>query len=339
MSTRGTTARFVSTALGGLIAVSFVALSAGSVWIPPGDVLRVLAAHLTPFGDLPDAMVDAIVWNIRMPRLVVASVVGATLAGGASALQGTFRNPIVDGQLIGLSAISAIGALLGFWAGYATVGPEAAIVGGALVGAAGSWFVARTARHDDTGFGRLVLIGIAIGLSVSAMVATASIAIHDPRIPDVTFWFFGGLGTATWTTAAWVAALGGIGLITVAARSSRIDILGLGERAAQHVGVDVGVVVTTVTAIVGFGVGATVGAAGVIGFVGLVAARVVHHRVGPHHSTTIPVSIIVGAAFLVAADTIGRFFGHGFEVPVGLVTTILGGLYLARLVAVGRVGP
>lgn len=337
MTAPGSPARFVLASTLATALLALVALSVGSVWINPADVFRVIASHLTPWVDTPTGGSDAIVWNIRLPRVIVAGAVGAMLAAGASALQGTFRNPIIDAQLVGLSAFSAVGALVGFWLGYASIGPEAAIVGGAVVGSAGAWLVTRVANRVGAQPSRFVLVGVANGLALSALVATAAIAIHDPRIPDVTFWFFGGLSTATWTIASWIVVIAAITCTGIVILGPKIDILGLGDRAARHVGLDVRVVVAATTVFVGVGVGATVGAAGVIGFVGLVAARVTSHRVGPHHRVSIPASAALGALFLIAADTIGRLVGGGFEVPVGLVTTILGGLYLGWLVGTGKV--
>lgn len=328
---------WIAAAGGVLVGSVLLALSIGSVSISPIDSLRVLLDHLTPFSVDTDPRADAIVWNIRMPRIVVAACVGALLGVAATVLQGLTRNPLADPQLLGISAFGSVGALIGFWAGYATVGPEVAIAGGALTGTLGAVIVGRRQMRIGGTPSRLILVGLAIGLAVSALVAAASIAIHDPRIPDVTFWFFGGLAAATWTSAVWIAAVAVVVLIGAIPLASRLDMMALGPASARHAGLDVDKLVTAALLAVGFGVGATVGTAGVVAFVGLVAARFVVRSLGSFHRFTLPASAVTGAVVLVVADTLGRIAGRGFEVPVGLVTTVFGGIYLAWLVATSRV--
>ena len=176
------------------VLLSFAFLVLGAVSIGVDDVAAVLVNHLTPFELEQSASVDAIVWNIRMPRLVLAAAAGIALGVGGVTLQGTYRNPIVDPQLIGLSSIASIGAIAGFWLGYATVGPGIAIAAGVAAGVLGGLAIRHISDRAGGDTARFILIGIAIGLVVGALVATASVAIHDPRIPDISFWFFGGLG-------------------------------------------------------------------------------------------------------------------------------------------------
>jgi iron complex transport system permease protein len=318
-----------------LICFAFLVLGAVSIGID--DVAAVLVNHLTPFKIEQSAPVDAIVWNIRMPRLILAASAGIALGVGGVTLQGTYRNPIADPQLVGLSSIASIGAITGFWLGYATVGPEIAIAAGAVAGVLGGLVVRHISGRAGGDAGRFILIGIALGLVVGAVVATASVAIHDPRIPDISFWFFGGLGAATWSTAAWVFLAAILALAALLPSSSRLDILSLGFVSARHVGLNVSSVLRTNAILVGGAVGATVGAIGVVGFVGLVAGRIAAKAVGPHHRHTIPMAATVGATFVVGSDLIGRVVGHGFEVPVGLITTAVGGVYLVYLILRNRV--
>ncbi len=319
------------------VIVGFVSLSVGAIWIAPWDVVSVMVDHLTPFKVATNAQTDAIVWNIRMPRMVVAAVVGAMLGAAGVVLQGSFRNPIIDAHLVGISAFGSVGALMGFWAGYATVGPHAAVVVAAATGLVGAWLVRRVGGRIAGVPSRFVLVGLASGLAVSAVVAAASIAIHDPRIPDVSFWFFGGLAGATWTTAGWLTLVVALSLAALFPLAGRLDVLALGESAARNIGVNVSVVLAIATSAVGIGVGASVGAAGVIAFVGLVSARVAVDAVGAAHRWSIVTATVLGSGFLVGADAVGRLAGGGFEIPVGLITTTFGGLYLARLVASGKV--
>ena len=315
------------------VAMIGLAVSIGSVSLAPSDSIGVLLNHLLPIDISSSSQADAIVWNIRMPRVLVAMLSGATLGVAGTVLQGSLKNPIADAQLVGLSAAASVGALLGFWLGYAASGPTVAVVAAAVAGVAGArtvqWLASRVGGEPT----RFALVGMGAGLSLAALVATASIAIHDPRVPDVAFWFFGGLGAATWPVAGALAFAVAVSIGGTAPFSRSLDVLSLGHQPARHVGVNVERVLGAVMALVGLGVGASVGAAGVIGFVGLVGGRVALRLVGPHQRVAIPAAAFIGALFVTGADVIGRVGGRGFEVPVGLVTTILGGTYLVWLIA------
>jgi iron complex transport system permease protein len=319
------------------IATALLAVSVGTVSVSPADTLKVLADHLLPWDVETSASADAIVWNIRAPRVLVALLVGAVLGLAGTVLQGAFRNPIADAQLLGLSATGSVGALIGFWVGYASFGPAFAVLAGAVAGAIGAFSIRWLASNASGDPGRFVLVGIGFGLSVGAIVATASIAIHDPRVPDVSFWFFGGLSAATWPVVGWLFVISALCVAVILPFSRRLDILSLGHSSARHVGVNVAMVLLVTTTAVGAATGASVGAAGVIAFVGLVGGRVSAGLVGPHHKNTMVVSLFAGAVFVMAADVIGRLGGRGFEVPVGLITTIAGGAYLTWLIARNKV--
>jgi iron complex transport system permease protein len=320
-----------------LAGVGIAYLCLGTVWVSPNTVFGIIHDHRVPGDAEALSPLDAIVWNIRMPRLLVAAMAGFALGVAGTVLQGMFRNPIADPQLVGLSSFAAVGALAGFWFGYATGGHEVAVAAGAAAGLIGALGVRWIANRSGSDLGRFILVGIGVGLAVGAIVATASIAIHEPRIPDVTFLFFGGLSTATLSIASWVAIATVVSVVGVLPFARRLDILSLGNDPARHVGVNVTSVVIIATAFVGLGVGASVGAIGVVAFVGLVAGRVAFELVGPHHRFTIPMSGVTGAVFVVTADLLGRLIGHGFEVPVGLITTVLGGAFLVSLILRNKV--
>jgi iron complex transport system permease protein len=309
----------------------------GSADVAASDAIRVIVSHL--FGlesDVP-AGSDAIVWNIRLPRVLLAVLAGALLGTAGTVLQGSLRNPLADSQLVGLSAVASIGALIGYGVGYASFGVPAAVAGGAVSGLAGAWLVWFLAERTGGEPTRFILVGIGAGLGIGSVVAAASIAIHDPRIPDVTFWFFGGLGAATWSTVGVVLVVTVVCLAGLTPFTRQLDVLSLGREPARHVGVSVTSVLAVVLGFVGLGVGASVGAIGVVGFVGLVGGRVAVSLVGPHHRVALPAAAFTGAAFVAAADLIGRVGGRGFEVPVGLITTVIGGGYLIWLIATRRV--
>lgn len=328
-----------SIVLAGLVitlAVIAVSVAVGATGIAPADTLRVLAERMLPVDLGGSDVADAIIWNVRLPRVLAALGAGAALGVGGVVLQGLFRNPVADPQLVGVSSVASIGVLTGAWIGWDALGPVAAVIGGALAGAAGAGMVRILARNSEGDGSRFILAGIGLGVAVAAAVATAAVALNDPRIPDVAFWFVGGLAGSTWGTAAWVVAIAAVATVVLIPFGRRIDIMSLGTASASHLGVDVMRVTAICLAAVGFGVGAAVGAAGIVGFVGLLAGSRARAIVGAHHRAAIVAAFFLGAWFLMGADALGRVIGGRFEVPVGLVTAILGGPYLVWMIATRR---
>ncbi|MDJ0792589.1 MAG: iron ABC transporter permease [Acidimicrobiia bacterium] len=318
------------------VVVAVIAVSVGTVAISPADSVRVLADRLLPLDVETDSIADPIIWNIRFPRVVAALGVGASLGLAGAVLQGLFRNPVADPQLVGLSSIGSVGVLLGAWIGWDLWGPIAGVVGGAVVGALGAGFVRVLARNSEGDPSRFILAGIGFGVAVAAVVATASVALNDPRIPDIPFWFVGGLAASTWGTALWATLFAAAAFVVVYPFAGRLDILSLGTASARHLGVDVNLVFAVTLAAIGMATGASVGAAGVIGFVGLMAGHISRSLVGEHHDHSLVAAVFVGAILVVAADAFGRVVGGRFEIPVGLVMAFVGGPYLVWLITTRR---
>lgn len=329
-------------ALAGAAAIGvavILSVSVGTVAISPLDTLEVLLDRLTPLTLDTSPIADPIIWNIRLPRVIAAVGAGAALGLAGIVLQGLYRNPVADPQLVGMSSISSVGVLIGLLVAWSLWGPVAGVVGGAVAGAIGAGVVrilARTAAGDPS---RFILVGIGFGLSITAVVAAASIALNDPRIPDVPFWFVGGLGAATWGTALWAGVFALVALLAVLPFHRALDTMSLGHAAAGHVGVDVGRVIAITLATSGLAVGGATGAAGVVAFVGLIGAYLARRTVGDHHERLLIAGAAAGAVFLVAADAVGRLIGGRFEVPVGLVTAAVGGPFLVWLIVSRRVAP
>jgi iron complex transport system permease protein len=319
------------------LVIAFIALSVGTVSISPSETLRILADRVLAINVETSSVADPIVWNIRLPRILAAAGAGAALGLSGTLLQGLFRNNVADPQLVGLSAIGSIGVLVGLLGGWTTWGPVAGVIGGAIVGVAGAGLIRALNRHAGGDPSRFILTGIGFGVSVGAVVAATSIAIHDPRIPDISFWFVGGLAASTWGTALWTIAIAAVGFSMVYPMRHHLDVLSLGALTAQHVGVNVRIVMALSLAAAGLITGAAVGAAGIVAFVGLTAGQLARVVVGSHHRHTLVASVFVGASYLIAADMVGRLVGGRFEVPVGLITAIVGGPFLVWLITSGRV--
>jgi iron complex transport system permease protein len=211
------------------------------------------------------------------------------------------------------------------------------MMGGAAVGGAAAALLMRRIAKRVIDPNQFILVGLALGLAMLAWLGAIVLAWDSPRIPTFTFWVFGGLAGSTWTTLSAGSPIVLIGTAIVAASSRSLDLLALGETEARHVGVDVDRVITLVLVGVGMAVGGAVGLGGAIGFVGLIVPLVLRRWIGPTHRWLLPASALGGAAMVVAVDTLARTVASPIEIPVGLLTAILGGpVFVWFLMRVGR---
>lgn len=318
-----------------LAVAAVIALGSGAVRIAPSDVVSILMHH-AGLGDGGGAGVteDAVLWSIRLPRVILAIGVGAGLAIAGAVLQGIFRNPLADPQLIGISSGAAAGSALGVLALESAIGGVAATIGAFGGGLVAGVAVYGLARHRGrTEVVTLVLAGIAVAAVGGALAGFLSVVADDPRLGSPLFYSLGGLGVATWRLVGLTLPFVAIGVLVLPRYARRLDLILLGEREAAHLGVDVERLRRQVLVLVSITVGATVAAAGVIGFVGLLVPHGVRLVVGPGHRTLLPASALGGAVLVLAADTVARTVALPLEVPVGLLTALAGGplfLWLLR---------
>lgn len=315
--------RWVAPALGTLLAAAaWGALSLGAVEVPPGEVLGVIARHLglSLFTE-PSSQAEAVVWGIRMPRLLLAFAVGGVLALTGGVLQGLLRNNLADPHLLGIGPGSAIGAALGSSVG----GVQGAIAGGVAAGVITAFAVRRLARKASLDPTRIILSGVALGSALSAWVGFVVFAADRATVPPIEFWLLGGLAGATWRAFGTVLVFIVVTTVVMLASGRVLDIFRLGETDARHLGVDVDLVRTVILITAGAAVGATVGAAGVVAFVGLLVPFVVIRFTGPLHRKLLTASIAAGALFVGACDLVARLVIQPIEIPVGLVTAAIGG--------------
>ncbi|MCD0177388.1 MULTISPECIES: iron ABC transporter permease [unclassified Deinococcus] len=307
-----------------LLLLSAVVLGTGlgSVNVPPGEVLGALWRGVT---GQELAGNDVIVWQIRLPRVVMGVLVGASLSVCGGAFQGVFRNPLADPYLLGVASGSALGATIAIVSGWPrTLIPVTALLL-ALAAVTCTLALAREGRRFPPN--RLILAGVVVG-SVLSAATTALILRGEDRARQVLAYTLGDLGFSGWPDVLTVlpyAALGG-GALLLLARA--LDTLQLGELTARSLGVPVERLrlITVVAASV-----ATAGAVayvGVIGFVGLIVPHVVRLMFGPGHRTLLPLSALLGGALLVYADLLARTTPLS---QVGIVTTLLGGPFFLWL--------
>ncbi|GAA2600604.1 iron ABC transporter permease [Streptomyces axinellae] len=329
---RGGPLRFlvVTGVLGALLVLGAVAgLALGSARIPVGEVWRVLTgqAQAGPF--------TTIVLDVRLPRVLLAAVVGAGLALVGTVLQALVRNPLADPFLLGISSGASTGAVVVVVLGVGAV----SMPFGAFVGAMAALLVvyAMARRGGTLTTGRLVLAGVAVQYVLSALTSlllvTSSQAEH---LRAILFWTLGGLGQARWHSLLLPAPALLVGLVLLLALARPLDLLLVGEEGATVLGLDAGrfraaafVLASLVTAVL-------VTAAGAIGFVGLMVPHAARMAVGAAHRALLPVSALGGAVFLVLADLAARTVAAPEEIPVGVLTALTGGPFFLWLLRRGQ---
>ncbi len=296
---------------------------------------------------IPTARIPAILWSgieeegyrvlvyIRMPRVVLAALVGAVLAVSGAGLQTLFRNALADPGLIGVSggASLAASAWIVLAGGPATASiwglPVSAFLGGlAVVGLV--WRLSRTtgAGHTST----LLLTGIALNAIVFSVVGLLTYLSDDAELREMSFWQMGSLGGASWplVVAAAVPAVAGAGLLVPAGR--QLNALALGEEEAFHLGIRVRRLHRRIVLGAALAVGGAVAAAGGVGFIGLVVPHLLRLALGADNRMLLPGSALAGAILLVAADTVARTVAAPAEVPVGIITALGGGPFFLWLI-------
>lgn len=320
-----------------VLAVSILSLGAGAVQIPSGRVVGLLWDAASGTGaEARDAL---IVTGIRLPRLLTGLLVGAALAVAGALMQGLFRNPLADPGLVGVSAGAGLAAGLTIVLGErlmpASIGLDlfTLLPFGAFLGGLASTLVlyAVSTRGGRTSIATMLLAGIALGALAGALSGFLAYLSDDRQLRDLTFWSLGSLGGATWSKLAVVAPILAAVLLATPALARALNALSLGEAEAYHLGVSVERAKTAIVVLVAAAVGASVAAAGVIGFVGIVVPHLLRLAIGPDHRTLLPACALLGAALLAGADVFARTIVAPAELPIGIVTAAIGAPFFLRL--------
>ncbi len=330
--------RHYATAMLGLVGVLTLAVllsvGLGAASLTPGQVLAVLATH-TPWGGPVSPADTAIVWDLRLPRILLAALVGAGLAATGAAFQGLFRNSLADPFVVGASGGAALGATLAIAIGlrFSAVGfgpvPLAAFVG-ALLAVAVVYVVAESGGQAPAV--ALLLAGATLGTLLSALVSLVMI-LNDRTVHEVIAWLLGGFGGRSWPQllASGPYLCAGLAGIWLLARP--LDALACGDDTAQGLGLPMTRARGAIVAVASLTTAAAVAAGGIIGFVGLVAPHAARLLFGADHRRLIPASALLGALLLLIADDLARTVVAPLEIPVGIVTAVLGApsfLYLLK---------
>lgn len=320
-------------ALGGVL----LGLGWGAVTITPLQVSGILLDHLgIPSGVDYSSQQDAVLWSIRLPRVLLGLLSGAGLALAGVALQAVLRNPLADPALLGITG----GAVLGVVALIALMGlvarwlhPAAGAVGALLVTL---WLqrLARGTGRNETA--TLLLAGVALQILLAALVTVVVAFARRPGLPDATFWTLGGLSGARWQDVAVLTPTVAIALLYLQRHASRLDLFLLGEREARHLGVDTAAARSRVMLLVSLVVGAVVAYCGSVAFVGLVVPHLLRTLLGPAHRILVGASAVGGAAFVLLADAVARNAIAPMELPLGVLATLVGGPLFFYLIDRGR---
>ncbi len=308
-----------------LIITLMIAISIGATSIPVWSIIN---------GDLTEAQ-QGVLSVIRLPRVLLACVVGAALAVSGAAMQGLFRNPLADPGLIGISS----GAALAVAAMIVMVGPVTGLFGlygisvAAFMGGSATALLIFQFAHITGTFSvtYMLLAGIAINALAGAGTGLLTYLSNDEQLRTLTFWTMGSLGGALWPAVIVVMTVIVPSTLLLIKHAKQLNLLLLGEQEAHYLGVNTQRLKVIVIMTTALSVGAAVAVSGIIGFVGLVVPHLIRLSIGPDHRLLIPASALLGAILLVIADTVSRTIVSPAEMPVGIITSLIGGPFFLWL--------
>ncbi len=319
-----------------LVAVIVLAVTIGSVHVPFGTTVDILVSklpfvYITPYWD---AGTETIIIDTRLPRVLLAGVVGAALAIAGATYQGLFRNPLADPYLLGTAQGAGLGAVVGFLlpaaAGGAGIGlvPLLAFAGG-IGSVAVVYLLARTGRTVPVT--TLILAGVALGALLGAVISY--LTITSGMVRGIIFWLAGSFSLRDWTDFWIVVPIVAAGSIVIMFFSRLLNVMQLDEEQARHLGINVERLKLLLLSAATLVTAAAVSFVGIIGFVGIITPHAVRLIWGPDYRFLLPLSLLFGAIFLILADILARTVAAPSEIPIGVITALCGApffLYLLR---------
>jgi len=312
----------------GLLAACIVAAGSGQLSIPPaevaGSVFHRIGLDWGPMPSHPQG--EATLWTVRFPRVVMALLVGAALAVAGALMQGVFGNPLAEPSVVGVSSGAAVAAAAAIVFGLAFAGPwttaASAFVGGLLTTVM-VYLLSRADGRSDVV--TLVLTGIAVNAVAGALLALLMFLGDTQAREQIVFWQLGSLNGSRWDYVGVVAPLTVLGVAVAWWQAHALDLLALGERSARHLGVHVERLRITLIMVVALLTAAAVSFCGIVAFVGLVIPHLVRMVTGPGHRLVVPASMLAGALVLVLADLAARTLVAYADLPLGMLTSLVGG--------------
>ncbi|MGK6350785.1 FecCD family ABC transporter permease [Parapedobacter sp. DT-150] len=328
-----------------LIAACTLSVCVGAVKISASELWSMIAYRTglnNHVGFAPQQ--EAVLLNIRLPRVLLGALVGGTLAIAGSALQGLFRNPLAEPGLIGISSGASLFAVMvivlehRFFGVLTTVFGYHALSIAAFIGACTTTFVVYrlAVGNGKADITTLLLAGIAINALAGSFTGLLTYMSTDEQLRNITFWTLGSLGGASWKTVTGILPFVSVSLVALPFFSKSLNALALGESQAGHMGINVGLLKKFVVVMATMGVGASVAVSGIIGFVGLVIPHILRMAFSADHRLVIPGSALLGASVLVAADLVARTIFAPAELPIGILTAIIGSPVFIYIILVER---
>jgi iron complex transport system permease protein len=334
---RGVSPRWGVAALAFLLGALLLGLGIGPVSLGAGPIAESALSHL-PLLHVHSSLnraQEAILWQLRAPRVVLGALVGGMLAIAGSAYQGVFRNPLADPYLLGVAAGAGLGATLAiaYGSGGSELVPLAAF-GGASLGVASSYVLGRSVGGART-TGTLILAGV----TVAAFMTSLQTFVQQQRsqtLREVYSWLLGGLGTAEWHDVALAAPYVVVSSAVILLHRRVLDVLSVGDEEAAALGLDVRRVRLLIVAAATAGTAAAVAVSGLIGFVGIIVPHTIRLLVSTSYRAVVPLSLVVGAGFLVLTDVLARTILSPAELPIGVVTAFFGAPFFAVVLRTTR---
>ncbi|HWR38611.1 MAG TPA: iron ABC transporter permease [Patescibacteria group bacterium] len=318
-----------------LVSVSLLSLGAGQVPVPLMTMLSILGQQLglaALTGAAPTPEQTAVVWHIRMPRILVGILVGAALGVSGAVMQGVFGNPLADPGIIGVSAGASLGAVIAIALGLTAYGmyymPLFALLGALLaVGVT----VALSLKDGKIPVMTLLLAGVAVSMLLGALTSGILTFMNEYRLREFLFWMVGGLDFRRWEHVLLAGGPVVVGIAILCLLARHLNILVLGEAEARSVGLPVFALRLLLLFVASVTTATAVCVSGSIGFVGLVVPHIMRLLIGPEHRVLLPVCALAGGLFLISCDTIGRLLISPAEVRVGIMTALMGAPYFLYL--------
>ncbi|MDI6813048.1 MAG: iron ABC transporter permease [Desulfitobacteriaceae bacterium] len=321
--------------LGSIAVFIFVfSFSIGRYPVSPDQLIAILAAKVFPIAHIWPATMDVVIYNVRLPRILAAMLVGAALATSGAAYQGIFKNPLVSPDILGASAGAGFGAALGIYFSLNVYLIQLTSFAFGLLAVLLTYFISQKVHHDPTLI--LILTGVLIGTLFSS--ATSLIKfVADPydKLPAITFWLMGSLAAIApkdVATSIIPILLGGIPLYVL---RWRLNVLSLGEEEAMALGLETGKLRLIVILASTLMTAAAVSISGLIGWVGLVIPHLARMIVGPNYKVLLPTSMLIGSTYLLLVDDIARSVAS-VEIPLGILTSLIGAPFFFYLLVSGR---
>jgi iron complex transport system permease protein len=313
------------------LAAAALSLFTGAYALPPLKVVEVLISAFS-HSEYPGMLSEsAVLFDIRLPRILLAGIVGASLSLSGTTLQGIFRNPLVDPSILGISAGSAFGCALciGF---FPAVPVQVASLAFGVAAVVMAYLVA-AAGGRMTGLS-LVLSGVIVSAFFSALVSIIKFIVDPYRLQSIVFWLMGSFALADWRGVMIAAAGVGMPAVPLCMMRWRLNVLSMGDDEARSLGVDVRRDRVIFIALSTIAVSVGVSLSGIIGWIGLIVPHLLRMMIGPDHRPLVSLSIAGGAAFMIIADTIARNVSS-YDIPIGVVTALLGAPFFMCLMTRG----